>query len=163
MQDWRADKRSHLHSTMYLFQLCVWCRLFVLMIDLHSTMYLFQLACDFIISMRCSIYIPLCIYFNLAFQPTVLLCSRFTFHYVSISTFTQTLCWLFTFIYIPLCIYFNLNQFTQKFTITVIYIPLCIYFNKLSRDTMLWLQLDLHSTMYLFQHGNYWHLRSTCF
>ena len=49
-------------------------------------MYLFQLECKIEELTREVIYIPLCIYFNLAFQPTVLLCSRFTFHYVSIST-----------------------------------------------------------------------------
>ncbi len=162
MQDWRADKRSHLHSTMYLFQLCVWCRLFVLMIDLHSTMYLFQLACDFIISMRCSIYIPLCIYFNLAFQPTVLLCSRFTFHYVSISTL-----WDLYVVMLQTDLHSTMYLFQLSRKLFVDFLPL-FTFHYVSISTLSFPESTdavkhLHSTMYLFQHGNYWHLRSTCF
>ena len=137
---------------MYLFQLCVWCRLFVLMIDLHSTMYLFQLSRKLFVD-----FLPL-----------------FTFHYVSISTlsfpestdavkhlhstmylfqpepiypkvyhyshlhstmylFQQALTRYnamitarFTFHYVSIS---TINCFHRSCNIFVIYIPLCIYFN----------------------------------
>ena len=55
-------------------------------------------------------------------------------------------------IYIPLCIYFNfLIHFMQK-AVSFIYIPLCIYFNAVDTDYMTY-KINLHSTMYLFQHN----------
>ena len=55
----------------------------------------------------------------------------FTFHYVSISTFSCALsAFAFLIIYIPLCIYFNaLMNYARKHR-EDIYIPLCIYFNS---------------------------------
>ena len=162
----------HLHSTMYLFQ-----QVLPRLHRLSSCSFTFHYVS---ISTRCStdatfrlvIYIPLCIYFNLqaavglflgildlhstmylfqlAFQPTVLLCSRFTFHYVSISTRPEQADYTFKEIYIPLCIYFNKLQLrlgddfrnlhstmylfqptitVYGYSFTIIYIPLCIYFN----------------------------------
>ena len=74
---------------------------------LHSTMYLFQLSCKKCCACILLIYIPLCIYFNpkrKAFREKVSL--RFTFHYVSISTRGIVLIWLmistFTFHYVSI-------------------------------------------------------------
>ena len=164
---------SHLHSTMYLFQL------FRIQLSMYSI----------------DIYIPLCIYFNHLQSRRGKRQKTFTFHYVSISTISKSnprpVC---SSIYIPLCIYFNLfkcmfSTATQAFTFhyvsisTVlqivclilncfIYIPLCIYFNckenqqgqRKTKFTFHYVSistpvigsgsswhLNLHSTMYLFQ------------
>ena len=127
---------SHLHSTMYLFQR--WYERWRISNYkyLHSTMYLFQHQCLRFSVHIILIYIPLCIYFNndtnLYSVPSFLiyipLCiyfnerytfqcagiSKFTFHYVSISTFTKYDRIRIESIYIPLCIYFNWN-FTTNF------------------------------------------------
>ena len=93
-------------------------------------MYLFQLILDNIPRAAVVIYIPLCIYFNVddyEFEPFLLFHLHstmylfqpervtrvnvqplFTFHYVSISTYSARAgpqAW--SMIYIPLCIYFN--------------------------------------------------------
>ncbi len=68
-----------------------------------------------------SIYIPLCIYFNLFPNKPNPFFTQFTFHYVSISTFTaHFISDIVTCIYIPLPIMIRCIP---------IYIPLCIYFN----------------------------------
>ena len=120
-----------------------------------------------------SIYIPLCIYFNLFPNKPNPFFTQFTFHYVSISTFTaHFISDIVTCIYIPLCTYFNRRNCCINSASSRIYIPLRIYFNLIVCD---FLHLDflftfhyvsistlsgrqprknqanLHSTMYLFQ------------
>ena len=58
---------------------------------------------------------------------------RFTFHYVSISTWSSGMDGLIRQIYIPLCIYFNGRWICCYPTCNKIYIPLCIYFNRQHR------------------------------
>ena len=100
-----------------------------------------------------SIYIPLCIYFNIDKIDYAVDIPAFTFHYVSISTRSvTTFVYGCSHIYIPLCIYFNYTDsahtasgythlhstmylFQRSVTTFVygcshIYIPLCIYFNR---------------------------------
>ena len=60
--------------------------LFVFHSHLHSTMYLFQLECKIEELTREVIYIPLCIYFNPVACVIYPDGYKFTFHYVSIST-----------------------------------------------------------------------------
>ena len=163
----------YLHSTMYLFQQGVTKLPNVPQYYLHSTMYLFQPNIVTKILYHSSIYIPLCIYFNLLHRIYVVinkliyipLCIYF--NYLSCRAYSWRSC-----IYIPLCIYFNLlrllidyshgylHSTMYLFQLEVekvpevgdyIYIPLCIYFN--CADTLIKpsIYLDLHSTMYLFQ------------
>ena len=76
-----------------------------------------------------NIYIPLCIYFNGLSTCSMTCGSVFTFHYVSISTG-------------------SLMGYTSTH---LIYMPLCIYFNTISRGKSYINDINLHSTMYLFQ------------
>ena len=138
---------------MYLFQLRWGRRNNRYRFNLHSTMYLFQPPWNNI---------------------NMILVSKFTFHYVSISTSVnpkiRTYEWLFTFhyvsistlivqvlfvlivcIYIPLCIYFNVSDYVYFTLNPDIYIPLCIYFNSGAEVCNTVSSLNLHSTMYLFQ------------
>ena len=120
-----------------------------------------------------SIYIPLCIYFNLFPNKPNPFFTQFTFHYVSISTFTaHFISDIVTCIYIPLCTYFNRRNCCINSASSRIYIPLRIYFNLIVCDFLhlgylftfhyvsistitpmvaLVRPLHLHSTMYLFQ------------
>ena len=120
-----------------------------------------------------SIYIPLCIYFNLFPNKPNPFFTQFTFHYVSISTFTaHFISDIVTCIYIPLCTYFNRRNCCINSASSRIYIPLCIYFNynanggsgAPSSFTFHYVSIStfcfertyhilhhLHSTMYLFQ------------
>ena len=100
---------------------------------------------------------------------------KFTFHYVSISTYCPCKRRTPILIYIPLCIYFNWRSLGGSSRYIVIYIPLCIYFNKSQKRAwelatsftfhyvsistkQIWniliFFINLHSTMYLFQHCN---------
>ena len=141
----------NLHSTMYLFQLTV-----IVHCSFSSCIYIplciyFNRRNCCINSAFISIYIPLCIYFNDSGHSGGGGSSRFTFHYVSISTESYLNRHTRENIYIPLCIYFNLRflnlvirvyQFTFHYVSistpkmsggcgdgVQIYIPLCIYFN----------------------------------
>ena len=137
---------------MYLFQPCKVLRRYMRWWNLHSTMYLFQPITGSNREITAFIYIPLCIYFNTLWQQTPLFSSKFTFHYVSISTGLilnttppefnlHSTMYLFqhistthmiagAIIYIPLCIYFNWLCWKWKILYVKIYIPLCIYFNQ---------------------------------
>ncbi len=121
-------------SCIYI-PLCIYFNLNIVMtlqlkkIHLHSTMYLFQQILPLRTGSDEQIYIPLCIYFNRLQKMCGVWTSKFTFHYVSIST--SCTCYLSCRAYI-------------------IYIPLCIYFNQVP-NTDVSQYYNLHSTMYLFQ------------
>ena len=97
---------SHLHSTMYLFQLNPFNHQEPFNLHLHSTMYLFQLTIRNNTNHIHYIYIPLCIYFNLVLITSSFAASVFTFHYVSISTGIMNTEvrreWQFTFHYVSI-------------------------------------------------------------
>ena len=120
--------------------------------NLHSTMYLFQLAMssylDFWIDF---IYIPLCIYFNYRKESRIPDCIKFTFHYVSISTYFLCLKYnitsLFTFHYVSIS---TVTVGASFFIIDNLHSTMYLF--QLSRCWMiLQILLHLHSTMYLFQ------------
>ena len=93
-----------------------------------------------------SIYIPLCIYFNLFPNKPNPFFTQFTFHYVSISTFTaHFISDIVTCIYIPLCTYFNRRNCCINSASSRIYIPLRIYFNLIVCD---FLHLDFLFTFH---------------
>ena len=110
----------------------------------------FNAICSISSPGRIAIYIPLCIYFNL-FQFSISnLFQKFTFHYVSISTWQPDQKTTLLFIYIPLCIYFNiLNSFhvSTHFVFTFHYVSISTLCGCIPCSTM----HHLHSTMYLFQ------------
>ena len=81
----------HLHSTMYLFQHTGRGPKEIPQYNLHSTMYLFQHVLKNSQITRYPIYIPLCIYFNASSMTLTITQYAFTFHYVSISTFSFTI------------------------------------------------------------------------
>ena len=82
----------------------------------------------------------------------MILVSKFTFHYVSISTSVnpkiRTYEWLFTFHYVSISTLIVQVLFVL---IVCIYIPLCIYFNFFAAAINVDNCSNLHSTMYLFQ------------
>ena len=140
----------NLHSTMYLFQLTV-----IVHCSFSSCIYIplciyFNRRNCCINSAFISIYIPLCIYFNDSGHSGGGGSSRFTFHYVSISTESYLNRHTRENIYIPLCIYFN-HCLVDKTLSPLIYIPLCIYFNLNRQYRHYECNPYLHSTMYLFQ------------
>ena len=115
-------------------------------------MYLFQPIISLISIFTPSIYIPLCIYFNEDSQNIFTFVSKFTFHYVSISTFIIDMVlrrksYLHSTMYLFQRNNFNFNTF-RSFNLhstmylfqqwrylrfrrrSFIYIPLCIYFNR---------------------------------
>ena len=96
---------------------------------LHSTMYLFQLLKKFLPDCQAIIYIPLCIYFNyFADKQQVFLFA----------------------IYIPLCIYFN----RYNAMAIIMYIVFTFHYVSISTAEKAEdgkVELNLHSTMYLFQ------------
>ena len=107
--DYSGDfDKLYLHSTMYLFQHAPHHSAYKNNCNLHSTMYLFQLVnsifgsapelftfhyvsistllLTILLNLINSIYIPLCIYFNIDNNVSLWMVLVFTFHYVSIST-----------------------------------------------------------------------------
>ncbi len=152
-------------STKNGFQLCVG------LVPLHSTMYLFLLCLMKYSWSLTVLYIPQCIYFYMNCQDYGIQTLCFTFHNVSISTLrlfrsvTNSLCFtfhnvsistggtttpplvvVFTFhnvsistsytvssvgwsgLYIPQCIYFYNETFNYVVKRWILYIPQCIYF-----------------------------------
>ena len=101
-------------------------------LHLHSTMYLFQLHSRSFILISFIIYIPLCIYFNPIRKAAAKKPSKFTFHYVSISTiltkYAIQYIKQFTFHYVSIS---TLSAVVRPILMILIYIPLCIYFNLL--------------------------------
>ena len=76
-----------------------------------------------------SIYIPLCIYFNLFPNKPNPFFTQFTFHYVSISTITPMVA-LVRPLHLHSTMYlFQLFVLNAHIIYFIIYIPLCIYFN----------------------------------
>ncbi len=124
-----AQSGVDLHSTMYLFQPNFFLNQNPVHHHLHSTMYLFQLAMssylDFWIDF---IYIPLCIYFNYRKESRIPDCIKFTFHYVSISTYFLCLKYnitsLFTFHYVSISTFALLDDPSDSSSFTFHYVSI---------------------------------------
>ena len=124
----------------------------LLVVNLHSTMYLFQLYVVFI-SFYCWNYLHSTMYLfqHITLSNQYLKRISFTFHYVSISTESNPAYQYVSFIYIPLCIYFNLSRKNNKEHEEVNLHSTMYLFQQDKTEDKTEDKTNLHSTMYLFQ------------